>query len=589
MRWKFCFVIICALHFGTSYPFYNESNRPRQIPNVKALEFMKRYGYLQMDTGDSEALYTEQGISDIIKVMQRYGGIEETGKFDKETEKLMLMPRCGVPDIIKVKRQKRYVLGPEGWQKRNISYFLSNWSPRLGESVVQKSIQKALDQWGGYGRLTFYRKQSPDADIIVQFGSGNHGDNFPFDGPGSILAHAFFPQEDDGLGGDIHFDADENWIDTEKSVNEYGTDFYVVALHELGHSLGLQHSPVKSSIMFPYYQDPDENGEIRLGYDDILGMYELYIRRSLKSDLPVLTTKNTNGYTTSSTDATTTDGFREWFTTEKEETYSERSKETTGSTKTTSYKDYSIETSTVKYSTIRYEGDYETVEEHKNHDRKNPTSAPRIPDICDGRVDAIATLRDELFVFSEKYVWRFRDRGILVKGYPIPLNQMFPTLPETVKKIDAAYQRPDGSILLFTGDKFWIYDGRHFSSRSPEPLTHLGLPEYVYELNAVQNWKRNRKTYFYSMDRFWRYNETSHTMDPGYPQHMRAWRGVPSHLDAAITWKDDFTYFFRGGLFWKFDNNWIMITEESPMPAPTYWFGCPEKNNVIMSWFLAQP
>lgn len=550
---------------------------------------MKRFGYLQMDTGDSEALYTEQGISNIIKVMQRYGGIEETGVFDKETEKLMLRPRCGVPDIINVKRQKRFVLGPEGWQKRNITYFISNWSPKLGENVVQKNIQKALDQWGGYGRLTFFRKRSPDADIIVLFGSGNHGDKFPFDGPGSILAHAFFPQEDDGLGGDIHFDDDEKWIDNSgKSVNEDGTDFYSVALHELGHSLGLQHSPVKSSIMFPYYQEPDEHGEVRLGYDDILGMYELYIRRSVKSDSPSSTTENTNDYFTTSTPLTTTDSFREWFTTEKEETSSESSKteETTkssGFTKTTGYKEYSIET-----STIRYEGDYETVDEHKNH-TKNYTSAPRIPDICDGRVDAIATLREELFVFSEKYVWRFRERGILVEGYPIRLKQMFPTLPETVKKIDAAYQRPDGSILLFTGDKFWIYDGTHFSSRSPEPLTHLGLPEYVQELNAVQNWKRNKKTYFYAMDRFWRYNETSQTMDPGYPQHMQAWRGVPSYLDAAITWKDGYTYFFRGGLFWKFNNDWIMITEESPMPTPTYWFGCPEKNNVIMSWFLTQP
>lgn len=45
-----------------------------------------------------------------------------------------------------------------------------------------------------------------DADIIVAF-----GDAFPFDGPGSILAHAFFPYEMTNFGGDIHFDNDENW------------------------------------------------------------------------------------------------------------------------------------------------------------------------------------------------------------------------------------------------------------------------------------------------------------------------------------------------------------------------------------------
>ena len=39
--------------------------------------------------------------------------------------------------------------------------------------------------------------------------SGYHGDNFPFDGKGAILAHAFYPEK--GRGGDIHFDDEEIW------------------------------------------------------------------------------------------------------------------------------------------------------------------------------------------------------------------------------------------------------------------------------------------------------------------------------------------------------------------------------------------
>lgn len=38
---------------------------------------------------------------------------------------------------------------------------------------------------------------------------GDHGDNFPFDGKGVILAHAFFPNN--GRSTDVHFDADETW------------------------------------------------------------------------------------------------------------------------------------------------------------------------------------------------------------------------------------------------------------------------------------------------------------------------------------------------------------------------------------------
>jgi len=53
-----------------------------------------------------------------------------------------------------------------------------------------------------------------------------------------------------------------------------GVDFFTVAVHELGHSLGLAHSPVSTSIMFPYYKGHQDN--FQLGYDDILAMYELY-------------------------------------------------------------------------------------------------------------------------------------------------------------------------------------------------------------------------------------------------------------------------------------------------------------------------
>ncbi|KAL1490885.1 hypothetical protein ABEB36_011564 [Hypothenemus hampei] len=528
--------------------FYWTECLPKIEPNNNALKFMKNYGYLIDDNEQSEAIYSQENLSEIIKKVQHFGAIEETGVIDNNTLKLMTSRRCGVPDIRPEKftsnRRKRFAI-VSGWNKRHLTYYISNWSLKLGEATVAENIEKALNVWGRYGRLSFSRVDSPKADIIVTFGRGYHGDRYPFDGPGLILAHAFFPSNgDEDLSGDIHFDDDEDWS---VSSND-GTDFFTVALHELGHSLGLSHSTVSDSVMFPYYKESQKDSNNLLDYDDILGMYTLYIQRTLNEDQFETSTKQQ--FTTANSVGTRPWRTRPWF----------------GPRKPTS-----TETPTSK-ATTPFSRDDGSIDDDQVQDPRGKT----LPNICNGHFDAVATLRGELFIFKNQYIWRLKDKGFIYPGYPTLIRQMFPKLPENITKIDAAYQRPDGNIVFFTGTLVWIFNGFEFIEDSPLSLTHYELPEYLDSVDAVQTWAKNGKTYIYKRDRFWRYNEKTKTMDAGYPMSMERWKGVPNDLDAAISWKDGVTYFFKGDLFWKFDNNWITTTEESPLPVSPIWLGCQE-------------
>ena len=75
-----------------------------------------------------------------------------------------------------------------------------------------------------------------------------------------------------GLSGDAHFDDDERFT----TGTSDGINLDWVAVHEFGHSLGLEHSNVRESIMYPWYKGYFPN--IELTEDDILGIQALYGR-----------------------------------------------------------------------------------------------------------------------------------------------------------------------------------------------------------------------------------------------------------------------------------------------------------------------
>lgn len=165
----------------------------------------------------------------------------------------------------------------EGWDgpgqnAAELGYFFSRLAGRLPRERVEDEISRALAEWAKHAALTFLPSADESAPRTLRFlfAAGWHGDPFPFDGRGKILAHAFYPAppNPEPIAGDLHFDDDETW-----AIGDY-VDLFTVALHEIGHALGLGHSDRPGSVMYPYYRK-----SAALAADDIAAIRELYAAR----------------------------------------------------------------------------------------------------------------------------------------------------------------------------------------------------------------------------------------------------------------------------------------------------------------------
>lgn len=65
---------------------------------------------------------------------------------------------------------------------------------------------------------------------------------------------------------------------------------------------------------------------------------------------------------------------------------------------------------------------------------------------------------------------------------------------------------------------------------------------------------RDKSYYVFKGSKYWKLTEDS--VARGYPRNIEDdWPGLPSNIDAAVTWTENKkTYFFKGSQYWKFDN-----------------------------------
>lgn len=538
-----------------------ESNlRPRRSTrdiNDNLLMFLMSFGYLPQSDLETGNLRTEDQVRDAIKTMQAFAHIPVTGIVDEATRELMKKPRCGLPDInsdsyrakrslgsreehetrhklrhqaSRTTRNKRYTVQGQRWHYTNLTWSLRRGakSSDMENGQIRYQVHRALNLWQSASRLTFTEVNHDDADIRVSFHSGFHNDGYPFDGKGTLLAHAFFPGS--GLGGDAHFDDEEPWVPDEANQNSE-LSFFAVAAHEFGHSLGLSHSSVQGAIMFPYYQSVD--GNYSLHSDDITGIQAIYGSRN-------------EGRVTNPALRPTT---------------------TTTTTRTPRLPDKPEIPTKPTHPTKK------PIHPPKPHPR--PPHAGRKPSTCDTSYDAISIIRRELFIFKDKYFWRIGPNG-LEANYPVEIERFWNNLSSNLSHIDAIYEKPSGQreMVIFIGKQYWIYPNND-QGRGPFPLTDLGLPANLEKLDAAFVWGHNGKTYFFSGTMYWRFDEETGKVELDYPRDMSMWKGVPYNIDAVFQHTNGKTYFFKGKVFWEFNDRRMRVANPTPSLSAPYWMSCP--------------
>ena len=142
-------------------------------------------------------------------------------------------------------------------------------SMELTQQEVEAGLEQALDVWSTVADITFTQTFLPNQRDSIDF------EFMSIDGRGGTLAQAYFPDDinSEPIAGDVEFDTAESWeIGHFSGTGAY--DLVLVAAHEIGHSLGLEHSDASGAIMQPTISPNQEfDGLGQSDIDAILGLY----------------------------------------------------------------------------------------------------------------------------------------------------------------------------------------------------------------------------------------------------------------------------------------------------------------------------
>ncbi|XP_056362719.1 matrix metalloproteinase-28 isoform X3 [Oenanthe melanoleuca] len=290
--------------------------------------------------------------------------------------------------------------------------------------------------------------------------------------PRGALAHAFFPRR-----GEAHFDSAERW----SLRSGKGRNLFIVVAHEVGHTLGLQHSPAKSALMSPYYKKLSK--DFVLSWDDILAVQNLYGKPSKGSAIQLPGKVFTH--------------FQDWNT----DLYGRDQQQRSLST----YYCHSF------FDAITADGDhnlyifkgshYWVVSASGNASDPRPLQ-PRWPGLPPS-IDACAwsQLSGKFYFFKGGRCWRYAGSE-LEAGFPRKCSALgLPRHPDT-----ALYFQQLRRLVLFKGPKYWVLGEEPLGVEPYYPRSlrdWAGLPAGT--AGALTH--RDGSVYFFRDEQYWKFDQ----------------------------------------------------------------------------------
>ena len=244
--------------------------------------FLARFGYLKTpDAATQERARTaasrlaptlDEATSVALIRYQAMHSLPLTGVFDEATREMMSRARCGFPDVNPSNALAFSITC--AWTRDTLTYAFDTDTGDVAGADERQAVRRAFATWSAAAQIAFREVGLNDSpDIRIAWTAANCGDT---NMTGGVLAHADYPPGcgfyGNALPRPLHFDDQENtWC-----IGAVAAQFDVetVALHEIGHILGLAHSDVAGAVMFPTISANATNTV--LAPDDLEGIRRLY-------------------------------------------------------------------------------------------------------------------------------------------------------------------------------------------------------------------------------------------------------------------------------------------------------------------------